>query len=126
MLVPHALPCDWSGCTLATRAVAEWFNRECLPKFVNELAPPTLQTFDTSVRRVKGKVAPTLVSFGFALLMILGGLTCQCHSCAHTSNLSFVSPLHSTTKDLTTAIVGVQHSKFYHRRSLPSCKSEAP
>ena len=45
MLVPHALSCDWSGCTLATSPVAEWFNRECLPKFVNELAPPTLQTF---------------------------------------------------------------------------------
>ena len=60
-LVPQALPCDWSGYTLATSAVAEWFNRECLPKFVNELAPPTLQTFGTSVRRVKGMVAFTLV-----------------------------------------------------------------
>ena len=25
-LVPYALLCDWSGCTLATSAVAEWFN----------------------------------------------------------------------------------------------------
>ena len=52
----HALPCDWSGCTLATSAVAEWFNRECLPKFVNELAPPTLQTFwhERTTRQRKG------------------------------------------------------------------------
>ena len=61
-LVPHALLCDWSGGTLATSAVAEWFSRECLPKFVNELARLLCEPFGTSVRHVKGKVASTLVS----------------------------------------------------------------
>ena len=37
-LVLHALPCDWSQLTLATNAVAEWFNRVWLQNFMNELA----------------------------------------------------------------------------------------
>ena len=57
--MPHALLCDWSQLTLATSAVDEWFDCAWLQKFVNELAPPTLQTLGTSVRRVKGIVAFT-------------------------------------------------------------------
>ena len=39
--MPHALLCH--NCTLATSAVAEWFDCVWLQEFVNELAPPTLQ-----------------------------------------------------------------------------------
>ena len=50
--------------TLVTSAVAEWFDRARLQKFVNELSPPTFvlcKPFGTNVLwSVKGKVALTL------------------------------------------------------------------
>ena len=55
-LVPHALPCDLLQLYPSTSAVAKWFDRAWL-HFVNELELPTLQTFGTSERRVKGRVA---------------------------------------------------------------------
>ena len=45
MLVPHALPFDWSQLhPKATSAVTEWLDSAWL-QIVNELAPPTMQTF---------------------------------------------------------------------------------
>ena len=72
-LVSHALPCECGhNCTIATSAVAKWFDHAWLQKFVNEFAPPTLQTFcSTSVWRIKGaldeccfkKVYPSKLSY---------------------------------------------------------------